>query len=64
MVVVSGDGECGTSSALFGKMLKGGVVRPTHSSLVCRGVSTHSLLKVLEKNKSVIRFSCLILGEF
>lgn len=61
MVVVSGDGECGTSSAVFkasGKMLKGGVALPSQSSLVCVGVSTHPLLEVLEKNKSVIRFSC------
>lgn len=67
MVVVSEDGECGTSPALSdvsGKMLKGGVAHRAPSALVCVGVSTHPLLKILEKNKSVIRCSCLILGRF
>lgn len=65
-MVMSGDGECGTSSAFFcvnGKMLKGGEC-VLLTALVCVGVSTHPLLKVVEKTKSVIRFSCLILGRF
>lgn len=62
VVVVSGDGECGTSLAIFNvsdKMLKGSVANPAHNSLL----KAQSLCcKVLKKVDQWL--DCLVPGGF